>query len=545
VQQLNVGCAALALIAAGCGAAQVAAECKASDCTPAQNSYAAEVSSVSSVGPPAIEFADLILDNRGGYFAMTMPEPALINGHVLADGQPVSATVVLTRPSRVLGRPDVSYQASVDTAGAFALSVPPNLGTERYTVRVQPTDSTHYAPKTVTLQVSGNTQLDLSLATGDQLALLRGAVKDVLASPVNGARVVLRDAVSLLDVSTSGTTATDGTFVISVPLDVTALSSGLVIAVEIGDTTTGLLSMSVALPTHAVQTQLVDGAMVLQLPSLPAPSHLKLRVVGSGSNGIDQPVIGARVVLRAIVLDNGVLGDTRVVHEVDVQTDSDGQFAADLYSNAAGARQYMLAVSPPTDSDFQTSTSAITVGPSSGVGSTVRLPARPQVSGRVLDPAGMPLKGAVLQPDADTSGTLYSSATTTTSASTAITDADGRFTFRLDAGTYQLGVVPPASSGLPRRWLSSRAIDADVDLGNLVTPTALEFDGVVVDENTMPLRKSDGTPIQSSVHLYLIPPGNAACDPDVPGCLVPPQLQAEGTTDNNGRATLLLAADGT
>jgi hypothetical protein len=248
-----------------------------------------------------------------------------------------------------------------------------------------------------------------------------------------------------------------------------------------------------------------------------------------------------------VLLDTGVLGTTRAVHEVEAQTDVDGRFSVDVYSNDQGARNYTIAISPPADSDFQSISTNITVGAPSGVSTTLRLLTRPLVTGRVLDPAGLPLKGAVLQPTPDGTAAAAPSSSLATAAKTssATTDTDGRFAFRLDVGSYEIGVLPPAPSQLPRRWLPARTIDSDVDLGDLITPMAIEIDGVVVDPTTTPLRNPDGSAVQSSVRLYLVPAGNSACTRDTTSCLSPPRLQAEGTTNKDGRAALLLAADGT
>src|SRR5207247_2046069 len=60
--------------------------CRPPACTPAKSSYAAEVVSVASSGPPTVEFADLILDDASGYFVLAMPTPAEISGHVTSGG---------------------------------------------------------------------------------------------------------------------------------------------------------------------------------------------------------------------------------------------------------------------------------------------------------------------------------------------------------------------------------------------------------------------------------------------------------------------------
>jgi hypothetical protein len=251
--------------------------------------------------------------------------------------------------------------------------------------------------------------------------------------------------------------------------------------------------------------------------------------------------------LRSVLIDGGIVGSTRAVHEVTAQTDANGNFAVDVYS-ADGGRQYTLDIAPPADSIFQTTSTTITVsGAPTGFGSTVTLERRPVVSGRVLDPKGVPLKGALVQPTTNdapsTVGVEQATVNVQAKLSNGSTDMDGRFTFPTDAGTYTLGVIPPTASALPRLWLSTQTFSGDTDLGDITLPQAIEIDGIVVDNNTMPLVGADGAPIQSSVRLYLEPPGNYTCDTTSTDCLVAPKLQADSTTNKDGRAALLVASD--
>ena len=60
----------------------------------------------------------------------------------------VAATVVATRPSRIIGRPDVVYQAAVNPIdGSYTLVVSRSLVGEQYALRVSTTDSSLVPPQ--------------------------------------------------------------------------------------------------------------------------------------------------------------------------------------------------------------------------------------------------------------------------------------------------------------------------------------------------------------------------------------------------------------
>ncbi len=267
-----------------------------------------------------------------------------------------------------------------------------------------------------------------------------------------------------------------------------------------GTTATGLVSILTTLSANDLQHLLIDSVLPLTLPALPSVTHLTIAVVGAASNGTNEPVPNAAIQLLTNLTQN-TAGTTIVQHEVDTQTDANGQVSVNLYSNDAGARMYTVNVSPTADSQFQSFATTVTVGTASGVSSNIQLVPRPQVTGRVIDPSGAPVMGAVLQPQLASLAAGYgSSLATTANIPTSTSDSNGRFALYLDAGSYQLGVIPPATAGLARLWLPSQTIGQDANLGDLTAPTAVMFDGGITD--------STGAPVEATLRLYSVPASN-------------------------------------
>ena len=285
--------------------------------------------------------------------------------------------------------------------------------------------------------------------------------------------------------------------------------------------------------------------MALALPALPSTTHLSVPVVGMSSSGTVVPVSGASFRIYSQLgassigagLDMGLeAADESVIHEVDGQTDADGKIQADLFSDASGMRTYYVAIIPPAVLHLETPNTplSVSVGASSGVAPTLTLAAQPLITGRVLDPGGAVLKGATVSPAVSTISTS-ASALTSSSPTSATTDSSGRFALWLDPETYDLAVSPPATTNLPRRWLSREMLTADRDVGDLQLANAVMFDVVLHD--------ASGTPVQATVRLYILSSSDPDCSADMSAtgtCVAAPQLQAEVATGTDGSATLLL-----
>ncbi|MEO6954567.1 MAG: hypothetical protein ABI321_22405 [Polyangia bacterium] len=501
---------------------------------PTTSTYAVEVVGIGDEAPPATEFTAVALDSSTGNLTLDLPIAAQVSGHVSASTLAVPGTVVFSRPSRVPGRSDVSYQASVDGTGAYSLDVPPNLDGETYTVRFRPTDTTSYVPYSSSVSITADATVNVALPTGAELLTLHGTLTDAVKVAVTGARVVLRDGVTQTDLSSTSVTDDQGQFNISIPATATNANGSLLLLIQRGDATSGLVTVSIQLAASQLGNAITQAEyMQLALPALPAASHLTFTVLGAGSSGTNKPVAGASVQLVTTLQSVDGRSSQGVMHEVDGQTAADGTLGADLYSNAQQSRVYTVTVVPPADSDFQSTTQTVVVSTASGYTQAIMLGLRPLVTGRIVGPDRVPLKGALLSPSA--SFVISGSTTNVATPGSATTDGTGRFALHVDAAEYDLGLSPPASASLPRTWVSRQSITGDVDLGDLALPYPVTFDAVV--------RGGDHLPVMATVRVYLVPAADPTCDAATSSCTPTPLLQAEGATGKDGKASLLLPAD--
>jgi protocatechuate 3,4-dioxygenase beta subunit len=506
-----------------------------------QNLYAVEIVSPSvanSNNPneqmlPDYDTDDVNIDLSSGSFSVQLPATALVTGKVVSDGKPVPGTVVFTRPSGIPGRPAVNYQATTDANGAYSILLSETPKAAPYSVRVQPNDSSTFPPITSSTQITGDYTLDFEIPSANEVIALHGTLSNALGGGALGETVELLDADTLTVISTISQTDGQGNFTLLLPVASVMTTTSFELVVLRGDTSTGLVSIAVTLSPDELQAQLIDAVLPLTLPALPSASHLTLTVVGAGSNGTNQPVPNTAVQLIANIQTTS--SSTVVQHEVDAQTDAYGQIGVNLYTNDDGARTYTVIVSPSADSQFQSTTTTLTVGPASGVTGNITLGLRPLLTGRVLDPSGTPIDGAVVQPQLSSVAQLASTSASLATAAkipTTTTDNDGRFALYLDTGSYFLGVIPPATTGLARLWQAPQMVNADTDLGDVTAPTAVMIDGGVFD--------SAGAPIEATLRLYSVPSSNLSCPIDVTTCLSPPLVIAEGSTGADGRTPLLL-----
>ena len=531
-----VALAGLFLVACGGDASTGSNVCTPPACAAASSAYAVEIVGNSGSTLPTTELTQVMLDSTTGVLALNLAASARVSGHVTSSGRAVPASVVLTRPSAIDGRPDVSYQASVNAAdGSYTLLVPQGSANDTYTVRVRPADSASFPPLTLSTSIAGDTTLEVPLPSGNDLVHFHGTLADAVSVGISQAKVVLRDAFTLDDLSTTTTTTASGSFDLAVSPKAVDSANGIVLVAQHGDVSTGLITLTQPISAAQIDSTTAQ-PMSLALPALPSTTHLAVPVVGASSSGVIDPIVGATY---RLVAQLGGSSNASVVHEVDGQTDASGKIQADLFSDASGVRTYAVTLAPPSDSGFETPTMPLTVsvGTSSGVTQQIMLATQPLITGHVLDPAGSALKGATVQPALSTvvSGGIALGSATPASTTT---DASGRFALHLDPNIYDFDVSAPTSASLPRAWLSRQTISGDLDVGSVQMPSAVMFD--------VELRDANQLPVQATVRLYIVPavdPDCAAIDMGVgTTCVGSPQLEAEVATGTNGSASILLPA---
>lgn len=532
---------ALTLLVAACksphnGAAVV--------CSPPECPADTTLQLVAEVAPPADsafvqqEFPFIAIDSQSSQFTLMLDPVVNVTGRVTigsgATAHAVPATIVATRPSRIAGRPAVYYQSTVDPiSGQYKLVVPQNTSAhEQYTLRVTTTDASLEPPKQLPVNLVADQSLDIAFEDPATLPELHGTVLDSLKTPIPDVQVqaiVPRKSDSDPVVVLSTTTTTDLRGMYSVRLVPNPPPTVMIVATAPTMPHLPTLMLDVATsslgPTHSATAN-------LQLPALPSPVNLKYKVAGISSSGAEQPVVGATCVFTADVTDPYATDGSHAQYRVSATTDFTGQASLDLIPSDTGNRNYQVSVTPDAASNFGALTTTITVAPPGGYGQPIYLPLRAALSGRVLDPSGKPLRNLTVT--LWTSTVLPPTVTPfngTASPPQTVSDLDGRFAVRLDKGTWDVGLIPPADSMLPRLWLSGTNVQSDVDLGTLMVPRGVSVTAVI--------RGSTGAVLgHAMVRLYTIAPDCNGGDPAT--CASPPRLRAEGSSSAGGLVDFLL-----
>ena len=505
---------------------------------------------VAEVDPPSDsqlvrqEFGSVSIDPQSGLFALTLNAQVTLSGNVhIGDGasaKSVAATVVATRPSRIIGRPDVVYQAPVDPIdGNYVLVVSRSLDeSEKYALRVTTTDPSLAPPKTLSVAAVTDTTVDVAFESPLKLPELHGTILDSLQQPLGGMQVQATTVPSgsSAPVVVSTTTMTDGSGAFSIRLLANPPGKVLLTATPTTLAPDHLPSLAQMIDTTklgATNTLTTN----LQMPPLPATVRVTYQISGTSTSGAKVAVTSATGVFTADVSDPHATDGTKASYRATAMTNPLGEVTVDLFPNDGGNRAYAVTVTPDATQPFGSKTTTINVGPP-GYGPTIELALRSQLSGRVTDPDGQPLHNLMVVPAPATVAaalgpTPLAVATTPQQANAG---ADGRFSLRLDAGFWDVGLIPPPESMLPRLWLTQLDLNEDLDVGTVLVPRGVIVHGVVHDPSGAPLA-------HANVRLYTVTSGNTTCAPGDQQCLAPPRLRAEGSSGSDGIVSLILPSE--
>ena len=207
---------------------------------------------------------------------------------------------------------------------------------------------------------------------------------------------------------------------------------------------------------------------------------------------------------------------------------------------------YVLSVVPPAYSTLGIHQELLKIDGNGESGQSVQvaLQSKPRIHGWVLDPQGAELARAHVVATFTGKGVYPDTAPLATRKVDAWSDDSGHYEMNLDPGQYSLVIDPPAGSGLPRRVLrnvfvsNSQQRTLRISYPVLVTG---RIDGYQVDSTvneagetieTFELREAGG------VRVELFNSGDLSeNEQEVP---IP---TATGTTDSQGRFTLIVPAD--
>jgi hypothetical protein len=540
---MSVSRALLALGLAGCGASGNASIQTPGPCSPPECALASGLLAM-QVTPPS-EYQNLLADDdlpmamfdQSGVLQLALASLVHIQGVVhigSASGTKLmNGTVLATRPSRIAGRPDRSYQALIDPAsGRYALAVSQSLPNEQYTLRIVGTDPSQFAPQTFSVIADGDTMFDPVIDDRTSLSVINvfGSIKDQLGMGVANMQVQAITSDTQTPVSTIAVTDTSGSYSIYLSSTVRKLTTSTlnVVATPLPNVTQPNLKTSIDI---SAMTNSFPASMMV--PPMQAAQSFRYPVIGVGSSGAEMPIAGATCLFTVEVTQTGSTTFAEIV--VEAQTDSEGGVTVQLVPS----QTYSVAISPPANSDFASEVKSIVVGANGGVGQTQMLSLRPRLQGRLLDPSVRPVPGVTVEPGpASVSAADAASLALVNKIATTVTDSSGRFVLRVDPTKqygYDIALVPASGQFLPRRWLPRTQVTADTDLGDVLLPRGTVARVIISDPGGNPL-------LGASVQIYQIDPGNAACPAAMPGCLAPPRLLAEGTSDGTGQLQALLPA---
>jgi hypothetical protein len=438
---------------------------------------------------------------------------------------PATAHILLSIPSAIPGRPDLTLEvpASTDTAGTKVSAVPSLKLGQPATLTVAPlssSDSGKVPPRPFPVTLGASLKIDVKADLSIRGKLLN-PFGDLLSDTFVARAFQQGRAVS----NRPTVDAMDGSFLLLVPANVAATP----FVVDLEPQT----SVEPNAWFRSNPMQLTDNVI---LPTFAMAPYLKtgnqFRVAVQGEDA-GMPVVPGALVRALTVIPPAdatqtILGSTNFLR--DVVTVDDGAANTTLVPGTANGNQiYEFAVIPPAGSPYAT-----TCLPQQPVGAgttppappanlpTIVLPRRPVFSGTLFNKTGAPVANATVTatPTADP---IPSCTTTMTRASpgSTLTDADGRFKLQLDPGTYQLDYDPPAGSAVPR--LSERSpfpISGDVNR-TITLPAAAVVKGQVF--------RPDGTKLVGATVRIFEPRCASSVD-----CVPPPWLIAEAQSDKDG-----------
>jgi hypothetical protein len=421
---------------------------------------------------------------------------------------PSTASVIVTVPSAIPGRPDLSFQALLNSTKASAtLMVSESVVGRPATVNLIPlspsdVNTPPYTFLDVPIPMSG--PLNVTLTVPPASFKISGQVVDSLNAP-QGNFTARAFQNGLLASTTAVTSVASGAFTIYLPAG------------------SGPVNLELLPPSGAAEAWLTLAQIPLtqapkELGPIALPAHASanaFRVMVHGNNPDLTPVAGASVHAIASVVG----GDTRAKFLRDGSTDANGNTQLTLIpGDSQNAVTYTFSVVPPAGSPWASqSVGGVPVlwnGSTTPAIQDFTLVPRAVVSGTLLSSDGSPVTNAVVTA---TRGAAAASECVPGPATTSvITDAKtGAFQLALDPGCrYQFDYDPPDGSAAPRWTEYDVLVNGDLPKPVRLPPPAL-LEGDVQD--------ADGQPLPSATIRVFEP---RACQPTGP-CPPPPRLRGE------------------
>jgi hypothetical protein len=344
--------------------------------------------------------------------------------------QPVAnAHVTFTAAASVIpGRPAAAH-AQTASAGTYGVTLP--WGNESASWKVEVLPPAPQPPLRLAQGFApGTALLDLSLPASSALVHRSGtAMQGGIA--LAGAQILAVDVQTLEPIAAPTNVDAQGKFSLALP------PSPPDYLLRVGGPSAAAASSATPIPTFApMRFSASDVAPAAAFPALP-PS---VRLVGQVVSAKGAPVAGALVYAASL---NGAGWELTA----SATADAAGNFSLNLLS-----ANYAVEAAPPPGSGAPALSGVLQPVAVAAGAPALRIVCPPKVSaqGTVLRPDGA-VAGvgtqivAIRTPDALVFGRM---------AEAAPTDMSGSYTILGDPGEYRVHILPPASSGLPRRQVS-------------------------------------------------------------------------------------------
>jgi hypothetical protein len=451
---------------------------------------------------------------------------------------PSSANVVLTVPTTIPGRPDLTFQAP--TVGGASVSVISGSLTVPLTAIDRPaTLALIPAPPADQQSPPFSFPVTVGAMLGEEIPGDGFTISGTLVSAVGTAPAATFVARALQDgvvVSNAPLTQSNGptdSFRLLLPAAVTANGNPLTIQLM----PQGSAPADPWFVSGPIAPQANTTALSIMLPAYSNLNEFKINIKGSD----DRAVAGALVHAQTVV-GVSTVGSTQFAR--DGLTDANGTVNLSLLPGTAQtALKYQITVVPPTNSpsgipcdipvDVTVGGSTVNVA-SAPTLMTIMLAARPTLTGVVKDSQGYPLSNVTVTATQETSDNAACTSATPIPTS-ATSNLNGMFALALDPGTYQIDYDPPTGSAAPRFTEYGYRIDGQALMmtHDVTLPAGAAVAGTV-------LAPDGRTTLQSAtVRLFEVRCMGADCTgPN----RTAPMLRAVTVTDGNGSFRVAVAA---
>jgi hypothetical protein len=470
-------------------------------------------------------------------FTLEAPSAALARAHV-----------VLTVPSAIPGRPDLTFETNLPESAAaglvpaVTLPIPADIIGRRGTLQILPTAPDNVAHAPARFDVTVATAVTLNLAA--KALTIRGRLLSAVGDPRPGYTArAFTDGVLL---SNAAVTGADGVFSLMVPADlVKAPAAGPMVSVDITPPPEGAID-----PWLSVKPFVLTPSKDLGDLTLPPFSQANVFSFVAHGHTSDGPMVARAVVRAHTVLTPE--GTDQASFVTDFQRDgvTNAEGRADLGllpGSSAALRNYDLAVIPPPGSlyglrciaKFPLSAGGTAESPANVA--PVVLPARPLLVGTITGSDGAPAPDVVIvatrtaaDPAAACPASIQASPATTT------TDEHGVYTLPLDPGVYRIDYDPPARAAVPRLTETGVVVaESDPAAAGSQAPHSVRLPAGVLVEGTT--RDSTGAVLPlAGVRLYEVT--CTSSDTCTGPRRVSPILRAQARSDATGHFRVVVAA---